>query len=42
MLREGEKDERRESCETLHLKWRARSDKECEAVTCILSAVQLN
>lgn len=43
--REREKDSERERCEKLnrlHLKKRGRSDKECEAVTCILCGVQLN
>ncbi len=43
--REGFRERRGESCEKLnrlHLKKRARSDKESEAVTSILSAVQLN
>lgn len=44
-VRGGERDSERENCEKLnrlHLKKRAGSDKECEAVTCILSGVQWN
>lgn len=42
--REREQFRERGSCEELnrlHLKKRARSDEECEAVTCILPGVQL-